>query len=73
MSLERQLKFMGALARRRATDMARQSVFDPERLSFQPREPAGQRRRGRPRTSWAMAFSSTRLQLPAMKRGSTHC
>ena len=53
MLLERQLKWMGTLARRNTTDIVRQSVFDPESLSFQPREPAGPRRRGRPKTSWA--------------------
>ena len=51
--MERQLKWMGTLARRNTTDIVRQSVFDPESLSFQPREPAGPRRRGRPKTSWA--------------------
>jgi len=53
MLLERQLKWMGALARRDKSDIVRQSVFDSNSLSFQPRAPAGPRRRGRPKVSWA--------------------
>ena len=49
--LERQLTWMGTLARRSETDIVRQSIFDSSSLSFQPREPAGKRRRGRPKTS----------------------
>ena len=53
MLLERQLIWMGTFARRNTTDIVRHRVFDPHSLSFQPREPASPRRRGRPKMSWA--------------------
>ena len=51
--LERQLKWLGTLARREGNDIVRRAVFDSDSSNPQPRGPAGPRRRGRPKVSWA--------------------
>ena len=50
--LERQLKWLGKIARRHDSDILKQSIFGTSGGPLQPREPAGPRKRGRPKISW---------------------
>ena len=65
--LERQLRWLGTLARRDKNDIVRCSVFDPHSSSFQFRKPAGPLRRGRPEVSWANGVFKHHLAAPGSR------
>ena len=53
MLLERQLIWMGNLARQSDTHVLRQTVLQSGPNRFRPKIPDGRRKRGRPKTCWA--------------------
>ena len=54
MLLARQLLCMGNLARHSDTHTLRQTVFQTGQTRFSPKVPVGRRKRGRPKTCWAI-------------------
>ena len=63
--LERQLLFLGDLARRENSDILKQSVLDTSTQGFAPKANTGHRRRGRPKTTWSKGVFAQAVKVAA--------